>query len=199
MAAREVLARAEQQVGILASDVVTVPHLKQLFPEGLRPGSITVVQGSTSLLWTVTAAAMRESAWVAVVGLPHVGWEAAAAAGIDLQRTTYVPQADPQELAACIDGYSVVVVGAVELTEADKRSLAGRVRAHRTIVLSVTAWPGARAVRAAYSGAVGCAHGAGALAERSITARRTDRPGDVPLCSAQQVRVSRPRRLMVVS
>lgn len=202
--ARAALARAEERVGIpAASGARAVPHLEPLFPEGLRAGTVTVVHGATSLLWTLTAAAMGRESWVAVVGLSHVGWAAAAEAGVELGRVVYVPRAGLTELAACVDAYGVVVAGAVEMTGSERRSLAGRIRAQHTTVLSAAPWPGARGVRGEYAGAAGCARGAGAVAERWIEARRTDVAVHARVRVAQQARAlphgGGERRLAVVS
>src|SRR5659263_659441 len=83
--ARDALARAETATGLrsrLDSATVELPAgLGALLPGGLSRGSVLGIRGSTSVTFSVAAAAMGASGWVAVVGMADVGWLAAAEAG----------------------------------------------------------------------------------------------------------------------
>ena len=123
------------------------PGLAPLLPEGLRRGATTAVTGSMSLVLTMLAHACAHGAWAAVVGQPHLGFLAAAQAGVDLHRLAVVPAPGPDAplvVAALLDGIDVVVVGQVAaLTPADRRLLSARARDRGAVLLATCPWPGA--------------------------------------------------------
>jgi len=70
----------------------THPEIAELLPDGARfAGSSYQVHGSMSLLQAMLAGPSLAGAWRAVVGMPNFGIEAAATAGIDLDRIILVP------------------------------------------------------------------------------------------------------------
>lgn len=147
---------------------------------GLPVGGTLAVQGSTSLLLGLLAAASQDGAWVAFVGAPAVGLVAAADAGLALERVAVVPTpgADaPTVVAALLDGVDVVVLGpAVVLLDADRRRLAARARERGAVLATTTAWPGAHVTLQARGGAWwGADQGAGWLRRRTLRVRRTGR------------------------
>lgn len=93
---------------------------------------------------------MGEQGWAAVVGGQDIGWVAAAEAGLDLSRTAVIPNAGAAAgnvVAACVDGFSVVLLGDIELSAGERRSLLGRIRANGTILIAAH-WPGVPMLRA---------------------------------------------------
>nr|NLD41531.1 hypothetical protein [Actinomycetales bacterium] len=191
-AARAVLARAELAAGLHtrltgpglggAADGISLPAgLDALFPGGLVPGSVLAVQGSSSLLHTLTAASMGEAGWAAVVGGRDIGWLAAAEAGMDPARVVSIPKPGPAAadvVAACVDGFGVVVVGDMDLGAGACRSLTGRVRSKGAVLLATGSWPGAAVVRARVRGAE---IGPDGLTERTLTVTREGMPTTVVL------------------
>lgn len=128
-----------------------VPALVPLLPGGLRRGSTLSVggcPGRTSLLLALLAGASAEGSWCALVGLPEVGPEAAAAMGIDLGRLALVPDPGARWLtvvSALLDGIDLVAVRpapGVRPRPVDARRLAARAR-YQSSVLLVTGptWP----------------------------------------------------------
>lgn len=116
-----------------------------LLPHGaLVRGTATQVQGSTSLLLAMAAAACSRGAWCAVMSMPDVGLAAAVEAGLDLEHTVLVPAPGPDAaavLGALVDGFDVVVVGRCPaLSERDRRAVLTRIRTREAVLLS-TAWP----------------------------------------------------------
>ncbi len=109
-------------------------------------------------------------AWVALVGVADVGWDAVAQMGLDVTRMVAVrlpagghqsaaspsgPQAaalgtqslgdqslGAKVLGSLVEGFQVVVVGEVSVGVAQQRVLAARARALRTTLLTVSFWPG---------------------------------------------------------
>ena len=84
---------------------------------GLRRGSVVgitgAVSGTTSLLLALLSAASRSGSWCAVVGVPTMGYVAAAETGVVLERLALVPNPGPDwpnVVAALIDGFDVVVI-----------------------------------------------------------------------------------------
>ena len=165
-----------------------VPHpLREILPDGLRRGSITVVSGSTSLLLSLVAEASQAGSWAALVGAPSINLLAAAQAGVDLSRLVLVPGPGIESattVAALLDGMDVVVVGPeVVLVDSDRRRLAARARERASVVLTMRPWQGAgmtlTAERSQWSG-LGLGHGR--LHSRLLTVTRSGRSGaGVPL------------------
>jgi hypothetical protein len=173
--------------------------LAEILPAGgLRRGSTVAVCGSTSLLLAVLAEASRAGSWCALVGLPDLGVQAAAEAGLDLARTALVPRPGPRPaavVAALVDGVDVVVLDTtlpgVRWPAGDRQRLGARVRQRGAVLVPVTttpgAWPGAevelRAEGGAWAGLGG--DGAGRLRSRRVRVRcaARGRPGEreVPL------------------
>lgn len=68
------------------------PAFAALLPEeGLQTGTSYTVSSSPSLVLALLSAASQKGLWCAVVGMPTLGVEAAAAFGIDLARLILVP------------------------------------------------------------------------------------------------------------
>lgn len=143
---------------------------------GLRRGSAVRIEGSTSLLLGMAAAACRDGAWCAVVGMPDLGLAAAAELGLPLDRVALVPKpgADsPAVLGAAVDGFDVVVLGDVpHLVERDRRQIASRLRHRDAVLLTAGAWPGVELVLSVTESRwSGVGQGYGALRGRDLTVR----------------------------
>lgn len=167
--------------------------LAGILPDGgLRRGSTVAVCGSTSLLLAVLAEASRAGSWCALVGLPDLGVQAAAEAGLDLARTALVPRPGPRPaavVAALVDGVDVVVLDTtlpgVRWSAGERQRLGARVRQRGAVLVPVGtpgAWPGAevelRAEGSAWAGLGG--DGAGRLRSRRVRVRcaARGRPGE---------------------
>ncbi|MGC0251213.1 hypothetical protein [Pseudactinotalea sp. Z1748] len=140
--------------------------LAPLLPGGLRPGMIAQVHGSTTVLLAIAQSAAGAERWCVLVGMPDVGWAAAAAAGLDLSRVVAVPDPGPDAaavLGALVDGFDVLLVGACPgLNPAGRRSLTGRLRRRGAVLLTDQHWPGAHValqVQPAVWSGVGHGHG----------------------------------------
>jgi hypothetical protein len=66
------------------------PSLAELLPDGLRRGSTIAVTSSVSLLLALLGTPSARGAWTAMVGMPAISAEAAAAAGIALERLAII-------------------------------------------------------------------------------------------------------------
>lgn len=147
----------------------------------LLPGSAIGVAGSTALLLALVGAAGAGEKWTAIVGIPSLGVAAAAEFGIDLRRLVLVPEPGPQAagvLAAIIDGFDVVAVGAgAVLRPGQRRSLLGRARTQRTAVFAP--WR-EMPTRLEVEGTTwtGVGTGGGYLRQRELTVRRSGRGGE---------------------
>ena len=147
----------------------------------LLPGSAIGVAGSTALLLALVGAAGAGEKWTAIVGMPSLGVAAAAEFGIDLRRLVLVPEPGPQAagvLAAIIDGFDVVAVGAgAVLRPGQRRSLLGRARTQRTAVFAP--WR-EMPTRLEVEGTTwtGVGTGGGYLRQRELTVRRSGRGGE---------------------
>jgi len=139
----------------------TADALAPLLPGGaIRAGGTYSVPESVLLAQTMLQAASAAGAWCAVVGVPSFGVEAAAAAGIDLDRLVLVPDPGDQWLAVTA---ALADVAQIVLT----RPL-GRVGPGADVTLRVTEshWSG-----------IGQGHGY--LTERRVTVTASGRAGAV--------------------
>ncbi|WP_372594712.1 hypothetical protein [Actinotalea sp.] len=154
------------------------PRLAGLLPS-LDRGTTLTVAGSTSLLLALLAEASAAGSWVALVGMPGVGVLAASQLGLALDRVVLVPDPGPEGsrvLAALLDGMDAVVVGAVALSDADRRRLSARARERSAVLLTTTPWPGASVVlTASVSRWGGVGRGEGRLRDGVLTVDRQGR------------------------
>lgn len=109
------------------------PAFSSLLPEeGLQTGTSYTVSSSPSLVLALLAAASRKGLWCAVVGMPTLGVEAAAAFGIALPRLILVPEPGDRWLAATSALAEVVPLIAVNpasrVRDADVSRLSARLR-----------------------------------------------------------------------
>lgn len=121
------------------------PSLAALLPEeGLQTGTAYSVSPSPSLVLALLSAASRKGHWCAVVGMPTLGVEAAAAFGIDLTRLILVPEPGERWLAATSALAEVVPLIVVNpqsrARDADVSRLSARLR-DRGCTLLVTESP----------------------------------------------------------
>jgi len=127
------------------------PAFSSLLPEeGLQTGAAYTVSSSPSLVLALLSAASRKGLWCAVVGMPTLGVEAAAAFGIALPRLILVPDPGDRWLAATSALAEVVPLIAVHpsgrVRDTDVARLGARLR-DRGSTLLVTdsspagAWP----------------------------------------------------------
>ncbi len=109
-----------ESAGLGADRLLPVAEqFKALLPGyGLRRGSVVgvtgTVPGTTSLLLALLSTASKSGSWCAVVGMPSMGFVAAAETGIVLDRLALVPNPGPDwpnVVAALIDGFDLVVIG----------------------------------------------------------------------------------------
>lgn len=123
------------------------PAFAALLPgEGLQTGTSYTVSPSPSLVLALLSAASQKGLWCAVVGMPTLGVEAAAAFGIDLARLILVPTPGDRWLAATSALAEVVplivVAPGTRAKDADVSRLSARLR-DRGCTLLVTESPGA--------------------------------------------------------
>ena len=137
----------------------------------LRTGEAYAVD-SPSLATALVAGPSRAGEWVAFVGVPDLGLEAAAQFGVDLERTVIVPH--PGELwlsvtAGLLDVAAVVVVKpSVPVTAQQAERLKSRLRMKDAALVCWGEWPRSDAtltiIESSWLG-LGCGHG-------RLTARR---------------------------
>lgn len=170
-------------VGGGVADHLPVPAaLAGFFPAaGLRRGSVVQVGGSASLLLALVAAAQGEG-WVALAALPDLGLQAAAEAGVALERCLFVPRTGPESAAvvgALVDGVDVLAVGDCRALGArDRRLLSARLRSRGAVLLSTAHWPGADVVlRAGQVRTEGLGRGWGSVRAGEMTVHGRSRNG----------------------
>lgn len=123
--------------------------LSALLPdEGLLTGAAYTVSPSPSLVLALLSAASQKGHWCAVIGMPTLGIEAAAAFGVDLDRLILVPAPGERWLAVVSALAEVVPLIAVHpaspVRDADVSRLSARLRDRGTTLLvtgSAGSWP----------------------------------------------------------
>lgn len=167
--------------------VLPVPQaLASLLPGGgLRPGSSYSLGRSTSLLFSLLARPSQDGAWCAAIGMPHLGAEAARAAGVDLSRLVLVPDPGERWLAVTAAVADVLPVVAVRpparAKDADISRLAARMREREAVLLVQGPWPQTEAmIDVGDPSWSGLGDGYGILEGRELTVTVTSRRFPVP-------------------
>jgi len=193
--------RASEQTGDDVEQVLPlVAELRPLFPGGaLRRGSAIAISGSAvngggdragragqsvgggaagavSLLIGVLAEASAAGSWCGVVGLPDLGWSAAAEAGMAVQRCALVPYPGPDwapVVAALLDGVDIVVTANAGQISAQVASrLTARARQRGAVLVCLGQWPGADlTLEVVDSVWHGLGQGRGRLRQRELSVR----------------------------
>ncbi len=162
------------------------PALAPLLPGGgLRAGASYALGRSMSLLFSLLARPSRDGAWCAVVGMPHLGAEAARAAGVDLSRLVLIPEPGERWLAVTAAIADVIPVVAVRppkrAKDADIARLAARMRERDAVLLVQGPWPQTEAmIDVGDPSWEGLGEGWGLLEERELTVTVTSRRFPAP-------------------
>lgn len=128
--------------------VPVAPPLAELLPEGgLRRGHVVACTGpaATSLALALVAPAASAGAWIAAIGLPELGIEAAAELGVPLERLVVVdggrsPAQWAERVAAAADGFELVLTAPPLGAERTGRQVRQRVQARGVVMVTVAAW-----------------------------------------------------------
>jgi hypothetical protein len=165
--------------------------LESILPEGLRRGSTIAVTSSVSLLLALLGGPSANGAWAALIGLPAISAEAAAEAGINLDRLAIIGSPEggwtsaawTTAVGALLDAVDVVaarpgVIGGVGIKDGDARRLTARARTKDSVLMlfgqrSVT-WPAVSVeLSAQHSHWTGIGDGYGRLTSRQLTVSAT--------------------------
>ena len=138
----------------------------------LRTGEAYAVE-SPSLAMAMVAGASQSGEWIAIVGAPDLGLEAAAGFGIDLERTVVVPH--PGELwlsvtAGLLDVATLVIVKPpVPVSAQQAERLKSRLRIKDAALVCWGEWPRADAsLTVTESSWIGLGQGHGRLTARRV-------------------------------
>ncbi|WP_455134856.1 hypothetical protein [Schaalia cardiffensis] len=132
--AREALRAAEYGSGLARS-----PSL------GEKRGAIHHVEGGRAVFIDALIHTLPAAGWAGFLGVADFGWEAAARAGLDLERVLTIPdpKGDPARIAALlIESFDVVCIGEELLNLREKRTLAAKARSYQCTILLEQAWTG---------------------------------------------------------
>jgi hypothetical protein len=159
-----------------------LPVLRDLLPRGgLARGSVVTVAEFGLLALALAAGASAAGAWCGIAGVPEAGVLAAAALGLDADRTLLVPDPGPawaQVVASLLDGCELVLLrlpvrgasaqGARQPPGPHgaqvRQRLEATLRRARGVLLVVGDWPGAQVrLRVLSQGWTGLGDGHGRL------------------------------------
>ncbi|MFM7069627.1 MAG: hypothetical protein ACKOYM_09225 [Actinomycetes bacterium] len=139
---RAVAAAGHPTASPAATPLPLAPEVEHLVADGvLRRGTIVEVSGSPLLAISMAAGPLRSGGWAACVGVPALGWSAAAAGGWELSRVISV--APPVRrwasvVGALVDAVDVVLLGPdPSPTAAEARRLHARARERGTVLILV--------------------------------------------------------------
>jgi hypothetical protein len=163
-----------------------------MLPEGgLLRGRVVGCSGPAawSLALALVAEAVQAGSWLAAVGTPTLGLDAAAELGITLSRLVMVDAGDgtpawAERVAAAADGFELIVTAPPVGAERAVRKVRQRVQARGAVLVAVgQATPGVACDLELSTTSVvwdGIGHGSGHLVCRratvQVTGRRTPRP-----------------------
>ncbi len=141
----------------------------------LKTGGVYATD-STSLAMALLAGPSQAGEWAAVVGVPDFGLEAAAAYGLDLDRTVVVPRPGEHWLsvtAGLLEVAGVVVVSPyAAVTDHQSERLRSRLRQKDAALICLGDWPRADAtLRVTGSTWFGLGQGYGHLTGRQVEVR----------------------------
>lgn len=169
--------------GMLEQALPTHPALGAILPGGaMRAGSVYAVDRSAALTIAMLAGPSRAGRWAAVVGIPEFGIEAAADAGVRLDRLVLVPRPGDDWISTV--GVLAEVMGVIAVRAPRGAApgaldrLAARLRRHGcALVVTGTALGGDAVLSVGRSRWHGIGDGHGFLAERELRVLATTAGG----------------------
>lgn len=141
--ARDILMGAHIAMGITQNDT--------LLQDASHPQGISLLRGVYSISGTqgefneALARCARPSAWIAMAGLPEVGWERLNERGICLERVIVIPNLDiaPERILYTLSAVmDILCIGDIPLTAASRKRIAAKARQKSCTILTATTWPG---------------------------------------------------------
>ena len=138
LAARDVLNRAEQAVGLRARDDI----------EHMQTGSSPVLLGpmGRAELIRLLIDVCPSGGWIGVCGVGDIGWEWAAQQGMDLDRVLVLKAGKDHQVgdlcSLLIEACDVICLDVPDLSGAQQRSLAARARSMGRTIVTLRPWPG---------------------------------------------------------
>lgn len=103
------------------------------------------ISGAQGAFNEALASCAYPHSWIAVVGLPEIGWERLSERGICLERIVVIPSLDIAServlytLASVMD---ILCVGDISLNAASRKGIAAKARQKSCTILTATPWPG---------------------------------------------------------
>lgn len=201
LAARGLVTRATSGTASAERTLPLLSAFSALLPTAtVQRGSVVGCAGAAavSLALAVAAGPSQHGAWVAVAGMPMLGLAAAAEAGVALERLVAVtePAAAFDDamwadlLAACIDGFDVVLLGpgTQQVRPGTARRLIARLQSRGAVAITVGAPVFGADLRfeCVTSSWAGLGEGHGVARERrtlvELTGRRVPRPRRAEYC-----------------
>ena len=140
------------------------------------------MSGSFQLTLGLIARASSAGNWCVFVGFPNVGIEAAAALGVEVEQTVWIPHPGTHHLATLatlLEASPLVVTAPVTVSSAQHERLSARMREQGTTLIATGTWPRSDTTLTVESSQWhGLEDGFGILQSRTVTVR-AERQGRV--------------------
>lgn len=141
--ARQALSAVEETQGVRSYAQRTFGTHMAATGSALPCRGVFTVGAATEALVKAVQSVFTDQAWVAVVGVGDLGWEAAQNVGWDLRRVAVVECPAPQGatvLSTLLEGFDVLVAGDLSLSGAEQRTIAARARTLDRLILTKHRW-----------------------------------------------------------
>ena len=106
------------------------------------------LDGSLESVALALATTMKPNQFAAVVGIKDLAWEGVEALGVDVGRIVVIHSVGNQGgkvIGSLLEGFSLVLVGKVQVAPRHQRALAARARALEATLITIQPWVGVSA------------------------------------------------------
>lgn len=141
--ARDILMGAHMTMGIAHSDAALHDIVKTDKDSPSR--GIYSIVGSQGEFNDALARCAHPRSWIAVVGLPEIGWQKLSERGVCLERVVVIPALDlAQErvLYALASVMDILCIGDISLNTTSRKRIAAKARQKNCTILTQSLWTG---------------------------------------------------------
>lgn len=108
-----------------------------------RPVGLRSLEGNPKRIVEQVVPLFADNSWVAMVNVPHIGWEGAKSAGWILERTAVITcdeDKGKRVISLLLEGLDIVVIGNLSLSAQEQSRLAAKARQLDRLIFKCTPW-----------------------------------------------------------